>query len=287
MNKMFFAGVALTLSLVVVLSIFGFASEGFNSEIDSDVALEGSAVENSIEVISDKVAIAGDNVQFNPLNFNSGSNNKKSKSRNSDNGIINKVSPVQSFVNSPVGLEFAFIQNSFYQGESMDFYLNVFGQPVEENRFVVYFWSLNGALGDKCVFYNNGSIDDSQNESGENIYCNYLVPSEVAFGYDADRGVPITEFTLTLSGENLGVGDYFVYAKAVPGDGSYTDTEDHNIKVLGRNLHADVNNDGFVDKTDIEIVKYLIGRAETGKADVNGDGMATFADITEILANWS
>ncbi|MEK6898526.1 MAG: dockerin type I repeat-containing protein [Nanoarchaeota archaeon] len=273
MNKMFFAGVALTLALVTMLSIFGFASEDFNSGIDSNAALEGSVTENSFVVIDDK-----DEVVNTPQ---SSSSSGSSKSRNSDNGIINRVVPVNLGLNVSSNIT-AFIDVGYdktWLGTDLPIYLELQSDVAIENDEAIRI-ELSGIgtgsgnpLVQTCSFMHGDSSTSC--------------PELSVLSTVSEQDGTVSIITLMLSTNNYNAGVYGL-EMSVQKTGEIVADKANPIKflLLDPNKKGDVNGDGVADVIDVEIVRYLIGRAETGRADVDGDKMVNFNDITEILANW-
>ncbi len=54
----------------------------------------------------------------------------------------------------------------------------------------------------------------------------------------------------------------------------------------GSNSSSDVNQDGSVNISDVQlVVNVILGSAESGRADVNGDGMVTISDVQAVANN--
>ncbi len=56
--------------------------------------------------------------------------------------------------------------------------------------------------------------------------------------------------------------------------------------VSGSYVNEDVNQDGSVNISDVQlVVNVILGNAESGRADVNGDGMVTISDVQAVANN--
>lgn len=100
------------------------------------------------------------------------------------------------------------------------------------------------------------------------------------------------EVALTPSIENLGIGKHTFYYRLCysddpnASDAKFSDTVSVPFEIPL--LLGDANDDGVVDKTDVEVVKNKILGKQTGKfnekaANVNGDKTINVADIVLIL----
>ncbi len=283
MSKTFFAGVALTLTLVLALSIFGFASDGFDSGLDSNVALEGSATENSIVAVSDK-----DEVVNTP---------QSSSGSSSDSGSSGEDESEEEVA----GVGFAFDIDVDLPEANYNFFTDENGYAEititapsdyldklanEGNSYgMVLLWPITDIIpgGDGIAKSCSFRVD------GEELFCEEGINIISHDSYLEDFGnYKSLVYEISIEGSAFRPRNYEIRSLVYDSERGITyPSEVKILTILDRNRMGDVNADGYTDKTDLEIVKYLFGRQESGRADVNGDGMVTFADITELLANWS
>lgn len=281
----FMAGVFLAIVAIAAFSLVGFAYDQAANELSSSVSSESDVSSSatldasfvSSEVISDDSKSSSSTKTSRSIAL-SNIGSLSLDSNMTTNVTTNLTEAISISLEVPSGEEEIFQDQTAHISAHIDAPIGYLATLHQNDSLVaVKVGNVgNGSDAIYCFVYIDGNLAGC----GDGI-------TLTGYGTENRNGSEHRYYEVALDGSAFAPKHYTLSfeVRSITNSINYA-TQEQPFTVLSRNQTADVNGDGYANKVDVEIIKYLWGRSETGKADLDGDGVITIADVAQVILNW-